>query len=81
MKTLMLIAGIFSLNMICALAAGKPHVVFETGDEEYRSEESMPMLRESLKGISGLKSRLRIRWMTRALWTRITRPMCPGLRR
>ena len=30
-------------------AAEKPHVVFVTGDEEYRSEESMPMLARILK--------------------------------
>ena len=38
MKTLMLIAGMFSISMIPTLAAGKPQVVFVTGDEEYRSE-------------------------------------------
>lgn len=30
-------------------AADKPHIVFVTGDDEYRSEESMPMLAKILK--------------------------------
>lgn len=32
-----------------ARANEKPHIVFVTGDDEYRSEESMPMLAEILK--------------------------------
>ncbi len=32
-----------------------PHIVFVTGDEEYRSEESMPMLAEILKREMGAK--------------------------
>ena len=51
----MLIAGMFSISMIPTLAAGKPHVVFVTGDEEYRSEESMPMLARILKRDFGFK--------------------------
>ncbi len=37
------------------LAAEKPHVVFVTGDDEYRSEESMPMLAKILKRDYGFK--------------------------
>ena len=40
MKTLMLIAGMFSISMIPTLAAGKPHVVFVTGGEEYQPEDN-----------------------------------------
>jgi len=36
-------------------AAEKPHVVFVTGDDEYRSEESMPMLAKILKRDYGFK--------------------------
>lgn len=36
-------------------AAKKPHVVFVTGDDEYRSEESMPMLAKILKRDYGFK--------------------------
>ena len=49
MKPLMLITTILCFGMNSALAAKKPHVVFVTGDEEYRSEESMPMLARILK--------------------------------
>ena len=35
----MLIADMYSINMTPALAAGKPHVVFVTGDEEYQPED------------------------------------------
>ncbi|MCH9654274.1 MAG: ThuA domain-containing protein [Planctomycetes bacterium] len=38
-----------------AEAAEKPHVVFVTGDDEYRSEESMPMLAKILKRDYGFK--------------------------
>jgi type 1 glutamine amidotransferase len=36
-------------------ASGLPHVVFVTGDEEYRSEESMPMLAKILHRDYGFK--------------------------
>ena len=37
-------------------ADGRPHVVFVTGDEEYRSEESMPMLAAMLERDHGLRT-------------------------
>jgi uncharacterized protein len=40
------------------LAADKPYVVFVTGDEEYRSEESMPMLAEILERNYGWKTKV-----------------------
>jgi type 1 glutamine amidotransferase/lysophospholipase L1-like esterase len=39
-----------------ATAPRAPHVVFVTGDEEYRSEESMPMLAEILEREFGLRT-------------------------
>ncbi|WP_417391263.1 ThuA domain-containing protein [Gimesia sp.] len=41
-----LLGSLFSME---TQAADKPHVVFVTGDDEYRSEESMPMLAKILK--------------------------------
>ncbi|EDL61827.1 ThuA domain-containing protein [Gimesia maris] len=38
-----------SLITVETQAAEKPHIVFVTGDDEYRSEESMPMLAQILK--------------------------------
>ena len=37
-------------------AADRPHVVFVTGDEEYRSEESMPMLAAILERDHGVRT-------------------------
>jgi type 1 glutamine amidotransferase len=37
------------------LAAAKPHVVFVTGDDEYRSEITMPMLASILEAKAGLR--------------------------
>jgi uncharacterized protein len=54
--------ALLALLAICApaaaaqLPAGRaPHVVFVTGDEEYRSEESMPMLARILKRDYGFR--------------------------
>jgi type 1 glutamine amidotransferase len=45
---ILLIILLSTLNLSCGLqktnSAEKPHIVFIIGDEEYRSEESMPML-------------------------------------
>lgn len=55
MKSLsFLLIGFFSLLPgslinVETQAAEKPHIVFVTGDDEYRSEESMPMLAQILK--------------------------------
>ena len=50
MRTLLLTYIGFLLSGTClAQTASAPHVVFVTGDEEYRSEESMPMLARILK--------------------------------
>jgi len=38
-----------------SIAAEKPHVVFVTGDEEYRSEESMPMIAKILAKEHGFR--------------------------
>jgi len=35
----MLIADMYSINMTPTLAAGKPHVVFVTGDEDDQPED------------------------------------------
>jgi uncharacterized protein len=37
-------------------AAGKPHVVFVTGDDEYKSEETMPALAKVLESKYGMRS-------------------------
>jgi len=52
MKTLLYFCATVCIIYSCADAPKKvdnPHVVFVTGDEEYRSEESMPMLAKILK--------------------------------
>lgn len=41
--------ALFAPGMLCAAETGRPHVVFVTGDEEYRSEISMPMIAEILE--------------------------------
>ncbi len=41
--------GLFFAGTAAAQAPSAPHIVFVTGDEEYRSEESMPMLARILK--------------------------------
>ena len=49
---------VFALWVIAlgsAPAAPEPHVVFVTGDEEYRSEESMPMLARILERDYGFR--------------------------
>src|SRR5690242_13159129 len=38
-----------------AYAAGPPHIVFISGDEEYRSEESLPMLAKILDKTHGFR--------------------------
>lgn len=49
-----------STLLFCALPAqepdSRPHVVFVTGDEEYRSEESMPLLAELLEREYGCRT-------------------------
>ncbi len=41
--------GLFICGLSIAQTSSAPHIVFVTGDEEYRSEESMPMLARILK--------------------------------
>ena len=41
--------GFFLVGASTAQTSSPPHIVFVTGDEEYRSEESMPMLARILK--------------------------------
>ncbi|TWU11631.1 Trehalose utilization [Symmachiella macrocystis] len=60
MKALLLftLTGLFAASMTIATQAAEekvPHIVFITGDEEYRSEESMPMLAKILKRDYGFK--------------------------
>lgn len=57
---LLINSAVFSCLATTAAAADKPdkqppHVVFVTGDEEYRSEESMPMLAKILKRDYGFR--------------------------
>ena len=50
------LAALFALAVTAAVAhADRPHVVFVTGDEEYRSEESMPMLARILHDRYGFR--------------------------
>lgn len=50
MRTLLLVVlGLFLVGTSTAQTSSVPHIVFVTGDEEYRSEESMPMLARILK--------------------------------
>ena len=50
MRTIVLIALLFvCVHSAIGQAADPPHIVFVTGDEEYRSEESMPMLARILQ--------------------------------
>lgn len=44
------------LGMLLPVSAQGQHVVFVTGDEEYRSEESMPMLAEILERHHGMRT-------------------------
>jgi uncharacterized protein len=58
-----LIVGLFLLTQVCTLYSCKvtsvskknPHIVFVIGDDEYRSEESMPMIGAILKREIGAK--------------------------
>ncbi|MXW15728.1 MAG: ThuA domain-containing protein [Rhodothermaceae bacterium] len=50
MRTLLIVVlGLFLAGTGTAQTPSAPHIVFVTGDEEYRSEESMPMLARILK--------------------------------
>ncbi|MCY3595222.1 MAG: ThuA domain-containing protein [Bacteroidetes bacterium] len=50
MRTLLIVVlGLFLAGTGTAQTSSAPHIVFVTGDEEYRSEESMPMLARILK--------------------------------
>ena len=50
MRTLLIVVlGLFLAGTGTAQMSSAPHIVFVTGDEEYRSEESMPMLARILK--------------------------------
>jgi type 1 glutamine amidotransferase len=51
----LLLALLAVAALAAPLAAQAPHVVFVTGDEEYRSEESMPMLARILKRDHGFR--------------------------
>jgi len=46
---LILLLGFFVPAIAMSQSDSTPHIVFVTGDEEYRSEESMPMLAQILK--------------------------------
>ena len=46
---LIVLLGLFLAGTGTAQTPSAPHIVFVTGDEEYRSEESMPMLARILK--------------------------------
>lgn len=46
---LTVVLGLFLAGTGTAQTSSMPHIVFVTGDEEYRSEESMPMLARILK--------------------------------
>lgn len=48
--------GFILLFSLAALAAEKPHVVFVTGDDEYRSEFSMPMIARILEARHGMRT-------------------------
>lgn len=54
MRSIRLIA--LALVLLIPTAAQAQHVVFVTGDEEYRSEESMPMLARILERDHGLRT-------------------------
>ena len=47
--------GLLLVGTSAAQTPASPHIVFVTGDEEYRSEESMPMLAKILKRDYGFK--------------------------
>ena len=55
MRPLLLLLAALALSFSGASAQRAPHVVFVTGDEEYRSEESMPMLARILKRDYGFR--------------------------
>ncbi|MCY4171430.1 MAG: ThuA domain-containing protein [Bacteroidetes bacterium] len=50
-----ILIGLFCVTSAFAQIASSPHILFVTGDEEYRSEESMPMLAKILKRDYGFK--------------------------
>ena len=45
-----------ALSLPPNLVAGQPHVVFVTGDDEYRSEYSMPMIAKVLEARHGMRT-------------------------
>jgi type 1 glutamine amidotransferase len=49
-------ALVLALGAVAAPGADKPHVVFVTGDDEYRSEYSMPMLARILEMRHGVRA-------------------------
>jgi hypothetical protein len=53
-----LLAGTFLLllNAVGVRAANPPHIVFVTGDHEYSSERSMPLLAKELEKKFGMKT-------------------------
>ncbi len=53
--SLLAISGLFLSTAFAEPPAGKPHVVFVTGDDEYRSEYSMPMLGRILEAKHGMR--------------------------
>ncbi|MDP5121736.1 MAG: hypothetical protein NWQ46_09090, partial [Spirosomaceae bacterium] len=55
MKKSLIIAFLFLFTFVAFAQKKAPHIVFVIGDEEYRSEESMPMLGEILHRELGAK--------------------------
>jgi type 1 glutamine amidotransferase len=62
-RACMLITTVLVAALACVVAAGehpsadaKPHVVFVTGDDEYRSEITMPMIAAILEARHGLRT-------------------------
>ncbi len=47
-----------ALSLPPSLVAGQPHVVFVTGDDEYRSEYSMPMIARILEARHGMRTNI-----------------------
>lgn len=56
---LIVVLGLFLVETGVAQTSSTPHIVFVTGDEEYRSEESMPMLARILKRDYGFEVSVR----------------------
>lgn len=49
-------AVLMTFALAASLYAGKPHVVFVTGDDEYKSEITMPALAKELESRHGMRS-------------------------